>query len=602
MHAVPMIYSYTRFSSEKQRHGDSVRRQVEAVEEWAQRSGGGLRLDTSLRDEGVPGYMGRNAKVGALARFLKAIEEGLVAPGSVLVVENLDRLSRNEPLEGLDLLKTIIKAGVEIVTLHDNRRYTRENMSRDVVFLINALLILARGYEESDTKSKRLSASWQNKRRLAAKGEIVSSWVHPWLRVVNAKKIGSRTDFSAAKIVVVEERARVVREIFKLALGGWGYQRITKELRSRRVPSWGRATWSITRIAKVIKNRAVIGEFQPCRYEGGAYGKRVPDGAPIPDYFPRIVSDQEFEDAQPTITANVSGRRGKCVRLLSGLLVDDQDRPMHVHANAGGAFPTYQTAANRLKPGEKPARWSLEHLERCVIAACREINWNRLYSVDTTEQDQLGSLMADIAKEEIAIKRKMENAAGVILSGGAFSELLKSQVQQLEQKLATLKNEKAEAKSRLDNLRRASVAEPTMFAQDVPSDLPLRAKLRAELQTMLEKIQVYPDGRTPDSFWRPALERAKELAPKRSRGSIAKGDVMGAVRLFFKNGQAFTAYVTFVREGKNRRADVVAVAKPLGMTETEWAQIQTHARLGESAAAPVSKLHTPTRRRRVSRK
>ena len=153
MQAVPMIYSYTRFSSEKQRHGDSVRRQVEAVEEWAKRSGGGLRLDTSLRDEGVPGYMGRNAKVGALARFLKAIEERLVAPGSVLVVENLDRLSRNEPLEGLDLLKTIIKAGVEIVTLHDNRRYTRENMSRDVVFLINALLILARGYEESDTKS-----------------------------------------------------------------------------------------------------------------------------------------------------------------------------------------------------------------------------------------------------------------------------------------------------------------------------------------------------------------------------------------------------------------------------------------------------------------
>ena len=546
--------------------------------------------------------MGRNAKVGALARFLKAIEEGMVAPGSVLVVENLDRLSRNEPLEGLDLLKTIIKAGVEIVTLHDNRRYTRENMSRDVVFLINALLILARGYEESDTKSKRLSASWQNKRRLAAQGEIVSSWVHPWLRVLNAKKVGNRTDFSEAKIVVVEERAKIVRQIFKWALGGWGYQRISKELRSRRVPSWGRAAWSTTRIAKVIKNRAVLGEFQPCRYEGGAYGKRVPDGAPITDYFPRIVSDKEFENAQPTIAGNSGRRRDKWVRLLSGLLVDDQDRPMHVHANARGAFPTYQTSANRLSPGEKPARWSLEHLERCVIAACREINWNRLYSGDTTEQDRLASLLEDIAREETTIKRKMENAAAVVLSGGAFSELLRTQVQQLEQKLAALENEKAKTKSRLDDLRKASVAEPTMFAQEVPSNLPLRAKLRAELQTMLEKIQVYPDGRTPDSFWRPALERAKELAPAKSRKSIAIGEVMGAVRLFFKNGQAFTAYVTFVRAGKNRRADVVAVAKPLGMTETEWAQIQTHARLGQSAAATVSKLRIPTRRRDVSRK
>ena len=596
-----MIYSYTRFSSGKQRHGDSIRRQVEAVEKWAKNAPGGLRLDTSLRDEGVPGYMGRNAKVGALARFLKAIEEGLVAPGSVLVVENLDRLSRNEPLEGLDLLKTIIKAGVEIVTLHDNRRYTRENLSRDVVFLINALLILARGYEESDTKSKRLAASWQNKRRMVAKRQIVSSWIQPWLQVVGANKIGNRMDFSEAKIVVVEERARVVRQIFKWAKGGWGYQRIARELRSSKVQPWGRAGWTTTRIAKVIKNRAVVGEYQPCRYEGGAYGKRVPDGAPILDYFPRLISDDDFENAQPTITGNTRGRRGKWVRLLTGLLVDPDGRPMHVHANAGGKFPTYQTAENRMKSGEKPARWSMEHLDRCVIAACREINWNRLYSNDTTGQDRLAGLLEEIAREEITIKRKMANAADAVLSEGTFGDLMKTRVDQLEQKLTSLRNEKRKAQSKLDELRRASVAEPT-FGQEVPSDLSLRAKLRTELQTILERVQVWPDGRTPDSFWIPALDRAKELAPPKSRQSISDGHVMGAIRLYFKNGQGFTAYCTFVRKGKNRRAEVIAVAKPLGMAESEWARIRAHARLGESAAQTVSTPHAPTRHRRVSMK
>ena len=596
-----MIYSYTRFSSGKQRHGDSIRRQVEAVEKWAKNAPGGLRLDTSLRDEGVPGYMGRNAKVGALARFLKAIEEGLVAPGSVLVVENLDRLSRNEPLEGLDLLKTIIKAGVEIVTLHDNRRYTRENLSRDVVFLINALLILARGYEESDTKSKRLAASWQNKRRMVAKRQIVSSWIQPWLQVVGANKIGNRMGFSEAKIVVVEERARVVRQIFKWAKGGWGYQRIARELRSSKVQPWGRAGWTTTRIAKVIKNRAVVGEYQPCRYEGGAYGKRVPDGAPILDYFPRLISDDDFENAQPTITGNTRGRRGKWVRLLTGLLVDPDGRPMHVHANAGGKFPTYQTAENRMKSGEKPARWSMEHLDRCVIAACREINWNRLYSNDTTGQDRLAGLLEEIAREEITIKRKMANAADAVLSEGTFGDLMKTRVDQLEQKLTSLRNEKRKAQSQLEELRRASVAEPT-FGQEVPSDLSLRAKLRTELQTILERVQVWPDGRTPDSFWRPALDRAKELAPPKSRQSISDGHVMGAIRLYFKNGQGFTAYCTFVRKGKNRRAEVIAVAKPLGMTESEWARIRAHARLGEPAAQTVSTPHAPTRHHRVSMK
>ena len=590
-----MIYSYTRFSAKGQRHGDSIRRQIEAVERWAKNESGGLRLDTSLRDEGVPGYMGRNAKVGALARFLGAIEAGIVAPGSVLVVENLDRLSRNEPIRGLRLLETIIDAGVEIVTLHDKRRYTRESLSRDLPSLLNAVLILARAYEESDTKSKRLASSWQNKRHLAAQGQIVSSWVHPWLRVVGTKKVANRMDFAVAKIVVVEERARVVRQIFEWAKSGWGYQRISKTLRSQQIPPWGRAGWTTTRVAKVVKNRAVVGEYQPCRYEGGAYGKRVPDGAPIPNYYPRIISDKDFADAQPTRTGNLGGRRGKWVRLLSGLLVDSRDRPMHVHANAGGKFPTYQTATNRLMPGESPERWAMDHLDRCVLAACREINWHRLYGEDA-EQDRLNALVDELTSEEMGIKRKMENVADVVLNGGEFGELLKAQVQQLERKLVSLRHEKFTVRSQLEDLRRARAAE-LEFDRDVPTDVVTRAKLRTELQALLEKVQVWPDGRTPDSFWRPALERAKELAPPRSRKSIESGNVMGALRLNFKSGRSLTFYVTHVKEAKTRRAEIIAVAKPLGMTDVEWTQIRAHTRLGESAIRLESIPHAPTNHR-----
>lgn len=83
------------------------------------------------------------------------------------------------------------------------------------------------------------------------------------------------------------------------------------------------------------------------------------DGAPISDYFPRIVSDEEFEKAQPTKTGISGGRRDKWIRLLTGLLVDAEGRPMHVHAQAGGMFATYQTAAIRIRPGEKPLRPSV---------------------------------------------------------------------------------------------------------------------------------------------------------------------------------------------------------------------------------------------------
>lgn len=585
----PKIYSYTRFSSEHQRRGDSVRRQIEAAELWSQTEGNGLELDTSLRDEGVSGFYGRNAEVGALGTFLKAIREGQVAPGSVLLVENLDRISRNDPLKAMRVLETVVEAGVDVVTLQDRRRYTRETISQDVTHLIVALLTFARGNEESRTKSRRLCAVWTKKRREAQAGKIISTWVHPWIRVVGVKRDGIRSDFSGAKYVLNETRAKTVKLIFQLALAGWGYGRIAQELKARRVAPWGRAKWSITRVSKVIKNRAVIGEFQPCRYEGGAYGKRVPDGPPIRGYFPRVVSDAEFRAAQPEPGSEPRGRPQKHIRLLTGILFDPLDRPMHVHAKAKGAFPTYYTAFNQLEHSERAFRWSAEHLERCVIAACHEIDWARLYATQTDEPDRLAKHIAALALEEKEIHRKIANAAKHLLEG-ALGAAVKSQVRELEARLAAIHVERTDAQTQLLKLRRANAAAPMLATREVPADPVRRERLRTELRTMLAKVQVWPDGRTPDSFWPQPLEFAKQAAPRSARFSIALGEVMGAMRLFFRNGRAITAYVTFVRSGKNRDAKVIAFAKPQGMTPEEWDRICSFAGMyqGDEESAPRS--------------
>ena len=90
----PRAYSYIRFSSPEQAKGDSLRRQMELAEQYAEAHG--LELDTELtfRDLGVSAYRGLNVETGELRAFLKAVEEGIVAPGSVLLVESLDRISR----------------------------------------------------------------------------------------------------------------------------------------------------------------------------------------------------------------------------------------------------------------------------------------------------------------------------------------------------------------------------------------------------------------------------------------------------------------------------------------------------------------------------
>src|SRR5262245_51791904 len=88
----PTAYSYIRFSSSQQSHGDSVRRQTLAAQAWCERNG--VRLDEALtfRDLGKSAYLGehrKNADRHALAAFLKLVQDDRVPRGSYLIIESL---------------------------------------------------------------------------------------------------------------------------------------------------------------------------------------------------------------------------------------------------------------------------------------------------------------------------------------------------------------------------------------------------------------------------------------------------------------------------------------------------------------------------------
>src|ERR1051326_2659322 len=102
-----VAYSYLRFSSPEQAKGDSVRRQTELRDTWLERNS--IVLDTSLtlRDEGISGFSGKhreNPDRHALAAFLRLVQTGRIARGSYLVVESLDRLTREHIRPALTLL------------------------------------------------------------------------------------------------------------------------------------------------------------------------------------------------------------------------------------------------------------------------------------------------------------------------------------------------------------------------------------------------------------------------------------------------------------------------------------------------------------------
>jgi DNA invertase Pin-like site-specific DNA recombinase len=87
--------------------GDSVRRQEKKAVEYAAQHN--LTLDTrSYRDLGISAWDKTNVTKGSFGKFLLAVEKGKIPKGSYLLVESLDRISRADVGDALELLLSIV--------------------------------------------------------------------------------------------------------------------------------------------------------------------------------------------------------------------------------------------------------------------------------------------------------------------------------------------------------------------------------------------------------------------------------------------------------------------------------------------------------------
>jgi DNA invertase Pin-like site-specific DNA recombinase len=100
-----------RFSTLEQGKGDSLNRQTTMAREWSERHGVPLDTELDLTDKGVSAYGGANAETGALGAFLDTVKAGAIPRGSWLLVESLDRISREPAIDASYTMQGIIRAG-----------------------------------------------------------------------------------------------------------------------------------------------------------------------------------------------------------------------------------------------------------------------------------------------------------------------------------------------------------------------------------------------------------------------------------------------------------------------------------------------------------
>jgi hypothetical protein len=113
------------------------------------------------------------------------------------------------------------------------------------------------------------------------------------------------------KLVLVPERAEVVKLIFELTAAGYGFMALVKKLTDEGVPAFS-GTWTRSNLANIVKDRRALGELQP----RDAKGKPV--GEPIAGYYPAVVTERVYNAARSATLARSRGVARKGGRPLGG--------------------------------------------------------------------------------------------------------------------------------------------------------------------------------------------------------------------------------------------------------------------------------------------
>jgi len=484
----PKAYSYMRFSSPEQAKGASRRRQIEAAERYAAEHD--LELDETLRDEGVSAFRGANRDAtSALGAFLDRVRTGLVAPGSYLLVESFDRLSREQVLDALELFLSLTRAGITIVTLSDGREYNRESLQRDHTQLIISIVVMSRAHEESAIKSQRVGDAWRRKREGARSTQQAMTARCPgWIKLVGGPRRG--------RYELIPERAKIVQNIFAETIAGDGRRTISKRLNEHGIIPWGSGKsqakfWHDSYIQKILSSPATFGRYEK-------------DGESIEGYFPPVIDEEIFWKAKAAAAARGSGK-GRTSRhfgnILKGLCRCSSCGSALIYLDkGGGSRPVLKCSKAHASGGCNDKRsFTYRPIEILVLEGYAHCADAVIFATQERTKNAESAVSAAIIRRAQAAQRR-DYLIAAIEEGIMIPEIrmrldaLGVEIDEIDKELVILRTEIGRSESLpLDIVLRWNMIEELMYAEDLEEQYRGRALINARLTTIFEKIVVIED-------------------------------------------------------------------------------------------------------------
>ncbi|MCG9702400.1 recombinase family protein [Vibrio natriegens] len=491
-------YAYTRVSTTQQdkdgKHGLS--RQLDTIREFLTQHPQYTLSDKAYTDK-ASGFHGMNIKDDAgLGSFLKDCENGIVKAGDMLCVELVDRLSRLPPDDARELFRRILSYGVKVAIVRwgivIDRTENKLDLAGDLLLTVGFHL----AHMESEQKSKRVFAAKQKNVQKAREGKKIlfrGKSVPRWLSL--------NEDHTEFLINPFEEA--LVKRIFEMKLSGLGADRILRKLTEEGNSMFGGKALRTDSITRLLKNRRLLGEFQPQhRVIEEGRTKKVDNGEPIKGYFPQVIDEELFNAVQASFDHSLKGKAARSFNnVFTGLLKCSSCGHAYTQKNTYSKGKiwriyysctgnTHRKACNRKSVHMNPVREKL-------LKALEILDYSQLQDKEMTRNAALqrGALETQIKELEKAIKN-----LGFAIAGAESEEDITDLMSLRNDKRNELSELNAEL-SFLNNSMTQGVYEELHTASNIDLEVEEeRIRLNNLLHQYIDKIVMFNNGLCNISF------------------------------------------------------------------------------------------------------
>ena len=483
---------YCRLSKDDDLQGESasIANQRDMLEHYCEKQG--WEVVEVYQDDG---YTGLNMERPDLKRMIKAIERRQV---NLVITKDLSRLGRNYLQTGYLIEDFFPRNGVRYIAMNDGIDTLREN--NDIAPFKN---ILNEMY--SKDISKKVHSSYLLK---AQKGEFTGC-VAPF---------GYRKDPEDKNhLLVDEETAPIVRQIFRWALEGHGPNFIRRRLEEQKVPcpTWwnrergirnvrtkwekqdpenGRYMWDFSVIKDILMNPvyagAIASQKKDYRFKIGTIGgKKQQDWIVVEQRHEPLIDRKSFAIVQDKLKSRQRPRQNGETSLFAGLIkcgecgksltirTTHAKHPQQIYAcKTYGAFGKTHCSQHRVEY-DTLYRLVLNKIRECASAALMDGEAIAGKLTDTCEAEQKGQREAwerSLAKDEerIEVLEKMVLRLYEDMMAGRISDT------NFNLMLGRTQTEQAELKARVEEARKRLSDE---------------AKIESDARQWIDAIQEYAD-------------------------------------------------------------------------------------------------------------